>query len=74
MKAETKRFFNLPQDKTTGFCQPTNSSVWKDGGTVVEIYKDCLHCTVAKCMMFEDAVDEEGNVLGKKFTPHDPQW
>lgn len=74
MTTENKQFFNLPQGKTSGFCQPTNSSVWKDGGTVVDIYKDCLFCTNRKCMMFEDKRDENGNTIGKVFTIHPPAW
>ena len=72
MTTEKRQFFNLPQGKTTGFCQPANSSVWKDGGIVVEIYNDCLYCTNHKCMMFEE--DEKDGKIVKKYTPHEPQW
>lgn len=66
-------FRNLPHDKTTGFCQPTGSSVWKDGGTVVNIFEDCIKCSVAKCMMFETE-SSEGNKNVKRFTEHKPEW
>ena len=74
MTVENKQFFNLPQGKTTGFCQPVNSSVWKDGGIVVEIEKDCKGCSVARCMMFRDKLNEDGVLIGKEFTEHDPEW
>ncbi len=74
MTTENKQFFNLPQGKTSGFCQPTNSSVWKDGGTVVNINKDCQPCSNGKCMMFEIIYNENGDEIGKKYTPHEPMW
>lgn len=74
MTTEQNFFINLPQGKTTGFCQPVNSSVWKDGGTVVEIESDCKRCSVARCMMFKDVVNEDGQTVGKEFTQHDPEW
>lgn len=67
-------FINLPQGKTTGFCQPPNSSVWKDGGIVVRIKKDCKLCSVDSCMMFENDYDEDGNVVGKKYIKHNPEY
>ncbi len=72
MTTEQNFFINLPQGKTTGFCQPVNSSVWKDGGTVVEIYIDCLHCTNGECMMFKE-YEKDGKIV-KMYTPHEPQW
>lgn len=74
MTAEQNFFKNLPKGKITGFCQPPNSSVWKDGGLVVEIKKDCRLCGISKCMMFEDVVSEEGMTIAKKFIQHDPEW
>lgn len=66
-------FKNLPQGKTTGFCQPTDSTVWKDGGIVVNIFEDCIKCSVAKCMMFETLSGEDETNI-KRFTEHKPEW
>ncbi len=74
MTAEQNFFINLPQGKTTGFCQPINSSVWKDGGDVVDLHEHCKICSVAVCMMFEDEYDETGKFKGKRYTPHKPAW
>ena len=69
---EREFFLNLPPGKTRGFCEPVEGS--SDGGVVVEIRKDCRRCTVGKCMMFAVVYDEKGKVVGRKFTPHPPEY
>lgn len=66
-------FKDLPKGKTTGFCQPVGSSVWKDGGIVVQIFEDCIKCSVGTCMMFETISGVEGKSV-KRFTEHMPEW
>lgn len=73
MTAEQNIFENLPEGKITGFCQPPNSSVWKDGGDVVEIDSHCIRCSVAECMMFSTKKNSLGQPV-KVYTQHDPEW
>jgi len=73
MTTNEKGFFvGLRPGKKTGLCESLGGSA--DNGSVVEIHSDCPSCTVMQCMMFLSILDETGATIGKRFTPHDPQY
>ncbi len=70
--AQREFFIGLPSGKQTGLCESLGGSA--DNGSVVNIYHDCLNCTVMQCMMFLTVLDENGNTVARQFTPHAPQY
>ena len=71
MIKDNEFFIGLPQGKVKGFCEPPESDIYNS--VVVDIENDCLHCQTPRCHMF-DAVIREGEIVGRVFIKHTPEY
>lgn len=77
MPAESGFFIDLPARKAivrTGYCEPEEGDIYNS--VVVNIDESCVAdaCVFKICHMFEAIHDEKGNIVGRKFRPHPPEY
>ncbi len=68
-------FHNLPVRKAqvrTGYCEPPEGDL--HNSVVVHLDDDCRACATLLCHMFRAVVDADGNIIGRIFQPHAPEY
>lgn len=68
-------FQNLPESKKnsrTGLCEPVGGD--NNNAAVVHINMNCKNCKAGECHMFEPIYGEKGEIIGRKYKNHPPEY
>ena len=76
MAGKNERFFvGLPPRKAivrTGYCEPVEGDM--HNSVVVNIDESCVTCAFLACHMFRAILDAQGNIVGRVFQAHPPEY